>query len=76
MLSTPSLWAKINIRPPYTRSSMAILGRHLQLSGEYPLDISISYQDTFGEDDRGILSPHPPTLYPLEADADQGCFKN
>ncbi|PBK95794.1 hypothetical protein ARMGADRAFT_748878 [Armillaria gallica] len=56
MLSTPSLWAKINIRPPYTRSSMAILGRHLQLSGEYPLDISISYQDTFGEDDRGILS--------------------
>ncbi|PBK67168.1 hypothetical protein ARMSODRAFT_1045664 [Armillaria solidipes] len=56
VLSTPSLWAKIDICPPYTRGSMTILGRHLQLSGEYPLDISISYQDTFEEDNRGILS--------------------
>ncbi|SJL15249.1 uncharacterized protein ARMOST_18737 [Armillaria ostoyae] len=55
VLSTPSLWAKIDIRPPYTLSSMTILDRHLQLSGEYPLDISISYQDSFEEDDRDIL---------------------
>ncbi|KAK0430735.1 hypothetical protein EV421DRAFT_1932168 [Armillaria borealis] len=32
------------------------LTQHLQLSEEYPLDILISYQDTFEEDDRGILS--------------------
>ncbi len=56
VLSTPSLWAKIDICPPYTRDSLTILGRYLQLSGEYPLDISISFQHTFGEDYSSILS--------------------
>ncbi|PBK95782.1 hypothetical protein ARMGADRAFT_748526 [Armillaria gallica] len=56
VLSTPSLWAKIGICRPYTRDSLTILGRHLQLSGEYPLDISISWQDTFEEDYSSILS--------------------
>ncbi|PBK67183.1 hypothetical protein ARMSODRAFT_321657 [Armillaria solidipes] len=57
VLSTPSLWAKIDICLPCTRGSLTILGRRLQLSGEYPLDISISVPHTFGEDYSSILSP-------------------
>ncbi|KAK0244605.1 hypothetical protein EDD85DRAFT_205686 [Armillaria nabsnona] len=56
VLDTPSLWAKIDICRPYTRDSLTILCRHLQLSGEYPLDISISFQHRFGEDYSSILS--------------------
>ncbi len=50
VFTTPLLWANIVIEcPPYTRGKDPMLGRHLQLSGECPLDISFSFQNSFVE---------------------------
>ncbi|SJL07939.1 uncharacterized protein ARMOST_11297 [Armillaria ostoyae] len=56
VFTTPLLWANIVICPPYTRGEVPMLGRHLQLSEECPLDISFSFPDFVESEDIGIFS--------------------
>ncbi|KAK0445756.1 hypothetical protein EV421DRAFT_290621 [Armillaria borealis] len=56
VFTTPLLWANIDICPPYSRGEGPMLGRHLQLSEECPLDISFSFPKFVESEDIEIFS--------------------
>lgn len=45
VFTTPLLWANIVVCLPHTRGEVTMLGKHLQFTGECPLDISFSFRD-------------------------------